>query len=229
MNVGDKMKITKYAQSCIRIDTKQTRILIDPGMVEYTPQLLETDWVNIDIILVTHKHMDHCNQEAINTIIERDHAKLYTSKEVEDTYQFENCQIVNENDTISVNGIKIEVAKAVHGYLSGMHENGIEIMENIGFIIDDGKTRIYITSDTISFYNQYQCDVICAPFNGNGLTLGIVDGIDFIKHTKAKLVLPVHNKPPRVDMIPDFSRLSQALQKEDIHYKILEDYESFEI
>ena len=30
------------------------------------------------------------------------------------------------------------------------------------------------------------------PFNGNGLTLGLVDSIDFIKDINPKLVLPIH-------------------------------------
>ena len=62
------MKITKYAQACILIETNGKRILIDPGYLEYTESLLD-EWKDIDILLVTHKHRDHCHLPAIQEIL----------------------------------------------------------------------------------------------------------------------------------------------------------------
>ena len=53
------MKITKYGQSCVLIETKGKRILIDPGDYEFKDSFLEKDWTNIDVILITHMHGDH--------------------------------------------------------------------------------------------------------------------------------------------------------------------------
>jgi L-ascorbate metabolism protein UlaG (beta-lactamase superfamily) len=59
------MKITKYNQACLLIETKGKRILIDPGSIGYTDDMLNKEWVNINTILITHKHQDHCHQEAL--------------------------------------------------------------------------------------------------------------------------------------------------------------------
>ena len=170
------MKITKYNQSCLLVETKGKRILFDPGNFGYVESLLD-EWTNIDYIFITHKHGDHCKDDAINFIVNRDKAKVYTTKEVVDNHNLINTTIVKEGDIVDLGTIKVEVTKAIHGYLALMKKNGGEVLENVGYILDDGNKRLYTTSDTIGFNNDYKCDILCMPFNGNGLTFGIVDGI----------------------------------------------------
>lgn len=223
------MKITKFNQSNLLIETKGKRILIDPSNIEYKSEYVDEYWNNIDVILITHRHKDHCNIEVINKIIERNNVKIYTSNEVVKEYNLINANIVKENDVFYIDDIKVEVTKAVHGYLTYMRENKAEILENIGFIIDDGTTRLYTTSDTINFYNNYKCDILCMPFNGNGLTLGIVDGVSFAKAINPKLVLPIHLQHPKSIMNPNLNELKNALQEEGLNYKILGFNETLEV
>ena len=56
------MKITKFPQSCLLIETKEKKILVDPGNLKYKEEYLDI-WKQADIILITHKHPDHCNNE----------------------------------------------------------------------------------------------------------------------------------------------------------------------
>lgn len=223
------MKITKFNQSCLLLETKGKRILIDAGNIGYTDEMLEKYWINIDAILITHKHKDHCLTDAINKIIERDNAKLYTTSEVIATHNFSSVNKIAEGDIFYIDDIKIEVVKAVHGFLTAMKETGAEVKENVGYIIDDGKTRLYCTSDTINFNNNYKCDVLAMPFNGNGLTLGLVDSVDFIKDINPKLVLPIHLQHPKPIMNPNIDTLKETLEKENISYKILDVFESIEV
>lgn len=223
------MKITKYNQACLLVESKGIRILVDPGNIEYTDKMVDEEWIDIDIILVTHKHSDHYHEEAINKIIERDKCLLYTSNEVVDAYMLDQYIIVKEGGKFEYSNIEFEVTKAVHGFLNPMKESNNVIRENIGFIIDDGEKRLYVTSDTINFINNYKCDVLCMPFNGNGLTLGIIDGIDFIKNINPELVLPIHLQHPNPVMNPDLKQLKKSLEAENINYKILEIGETIEI
>lgn len=223
------MRITKYNQSCLLIETNNKRILIDPGNICYTEKMYNEEWVNIDAILVTHRHQDHCYQEVIRKIIERDNCKIYTSSEVNNYNHFNNTVVVKENDVVEIfPNIKMEVTRAVHGYFIGMHEADKEIFENIGFIIDDGSIRLYTTSDTINFYNDYKCDILCMPFNGNGLTLGMTDGIWFAKKINPKLVLPIHLQHPKDIMNPDIDKLKQELELNCLNYRIMKVGETIE-
>ena len=166
------MKITKFNQSCLLVETKNKRILIDPGTIGYD-NYLDNGWTNIDYILVTHRHSDHCYAEIINKIIERDGASLYTTSEVISNYAFSKYNVIKEGDIINLDGIKVEVVKAIHGFWPKMKTGG-EIKENVGYILDDGDKRLYTTSDIICFNNNYNCAILCMPFNGNGLRWELV-------------------------------------------------------
>ncbi len=62
------MKLTLFGHSYILIETKGKRILVDPGKLLFDESLIKNDWANIDILLVTHKHGDHCFTDAIKQI-----------------------------------------------------------------------------------------------------------------------------------------------------------------
>ena len=222
------MKITKYNQSCLLVETNNKRILFDPGSFGYNDSLLD-EWTNIDYIFITHKHGDHCKDDAVNAIVNRDGAKVYTTKEVQESHNLINPIIVKENDVVDLGDIKVEVVKAIHGYLALMKTSGGEIFENVGYILDDGRKRLYTTSDTIGFNNDYKCDILCMPFNGNGLTLGIIDGVMFAKDINPEIVLPIHMEHPWPFMNPNLDALKAEIEKAGINYKILDLKETIEL
>jgi L-ascorbate metabolism protein UlaG (beta-lactamase superfamily) len=210
------MKITKFAQSCILIETGNKKILVDPGSILFDKSLLDDHWNNIDILLVTHKHVDHFYEPAIHEIIKNPKTKLYSSSEVAQAYPNIPMNIVKVGDVLNDGGIKIEVVKAVHGYLPYFRGSG-EINENIGFIIETEDKRIYITSDTVGFKNDYKCDILCIPVSNHGLTMGPFDAALFAKETGASLIIPVHIDNPR------FSVDLQDIDKNftGLNYKIM--------
>lgn len=214
------MKITKFNQSCLLVETNNKRFLIDPGKIGYDESLL-TEWKDINYILVTHRHGDHCNVDAINAIVERDNSIVYTTKEVADNTDITTPIIVKQGDVIDLGDVKIEVTEAIHGFFTKMKKAGGEIFENVGYILDDGHKRLYTTSDTINFNNDYKCDILCMPFNGNGLTLGIIDGVMFAEDINPELLLPVHMEHPLPFMNPDIELLKAEIEKAGIKYKLL--------
>ena len=222
------MKITKYNQSCLLVEANDKRILVDPGNIGYTEELLN-EWKNIDYIFVTHRHGDHCNADVINTIIKRDGAKLYTTKEVVDNVELLSPNVVKANYNINLCNITVEVTKDVNGFFTKMKYGNGEIFENVGYIIDDGKNRLYTTSDTINFNNNYKCDILCMPFNGNGLTLGIIDGVMFAKDINPKIILPIHTEHPLPFMNPNIEKLKKQLEENDLEYRILANKETITI
>jgi len=219
------MKITKFAQSCFLLETKGKKILVDPGVLQYEESLLEEFWNNIDVLLVTHKHSDHCNEEAVKKIISNPNTKFYTSKEVADAYPSLSPNIVKEGDTVDAGEIKIEVVKAVHGFMPFL-KGGNEINENIGFIIDDGDKRAYTTSDSICFDNDYKCDILFVPVCNHGLVMGPFDAALFAKETGAKLVIPIHYDNPKFPA--DMEWVKREFEKQGLNYKILEIKKSLE-
>lgn len=218
------MKITKFPQSCLLIETKEKKILVDPGNLKYKEEYFDI-WNAVDIILITHKHSDHCNTEILEKI--DTNIKIYSSNEVQNAHPTLHINIVKEKDIIDIeNKISIEVVHAEHGYIPPM-KTGAKVIENIGYIIDDNETRVYITSDTICFQNGYKCDILCVPVSDYGVVMGAFEASLFAKETNAKLVIPLHADSPKYPVNFDF--VKEMFDKNEVEYEILENDESIEI
>lgn len=218
------MKITKFPQSCLLIETKGKKILIDPGTLKYKEEYFEI-WNKVDTILITHKHSDHCNVEILEKL--NSEIEIYSSSEVKNKYPELPINSVKEGEKINIgNEITVEVVHAEHGYLPPM-KTGAKVIENIGYIIDDGKTRTYITSDTICFQNDYKCDVICLPISDYGVVMGAYEASLFAKETDAKLAIPLHADSPKYPVNFDF--VKEMFEKNEMEYKILENDETIEV
>lgn len=219
------MKITKYPQSCLLIETKGKKILIDPGTLKYKEEYFDI-WNSVDIILITHKHSDHCNVEVLEKISKD--IKIYSSNEVKTAHPTLDINIVKEEDIINIkDGITIEVVHAEHGYIPPMKTTGAKVIENIGYILDDKETRVYVTSDTICFENDYKCDILCVPVSDYGVVMGVYEAALFAKDTNAKLVIPLHADKSNYPVNFDF--LKEMFEKHEVDYEILENDESIEI
>jgi len=218
------MKITKFTQSCLLIETNGKRILIDPGIISYDESLLADGWNDIDVLLVTHKHADHFNEPAIKEIVKNPKTKLYSSSEVAQAFPEIDIKVVKRGDVINADGVTVMVTKAVHGYLPYLRGDN-EITENIGYIIETEGKRIYVTSDTLCFENDYKCDVLFVPVSGCGLVMGPFEASLFAKETDANLVIPTHMDNPRFPV--EISELEKKF--EGLNYKVLENKESIDI
>ena len=147
------------------IETNNKRILVDAGSLKYQDRFLN-EWKTADIILITHKHEDHIKSDVLKDI----NIPIYSTQEVQDTYPDIKFNIVKENDILDFDDVKIEVVKAIHGY-NPLLKNGGQVFENVGYIIDDGEHRLYTTSDTICFNNDYKADILALPVTACGLTI----------------------------------------------------------
>ena len=216
------MKITKYPQSCLLIETKGKKILVDPGTLKYKEEYFDI-WNSVDIILITHKHPDHCNAAVLEKI--NSNIKIYSTQEVQDANENLNINIIKENDIIELGNIKVEVVHAIHGYQPLL--KGKEVNENVGYIIDDGENRLYTTSDTICFRNEYKADILCIPVTGHGLTMSAFEAALYSKEVGAILTIPIHMDNPAFP--PDFKFIEEMFDKYEVEYEILENDETIEV
>lgn len=219
------MKITRFAQSCLLIEIGGKKILIDPGVIKFDESYLEKEWLGIDFILITHKHADHCNVVVIEKIVEKNNSIIFSSKEVSESFPSLNINIVKEKDVVNLKYFKIEVVKAIHGWIPVL-KGGKEIFENIGFIIDDGKNRLYHTSDTICFENNYECDFLFVPVGNHGLVMGPFEAALFSKEVNAKIVFPFHYDNPSYSI--NLLDVKKEFDKQKINYVFLDIGEIFE-
>ena len=217
------MKITKFPQSCLLIETKGKKILIDPGNLKYKEEYFDI-WNNVDIILITHKHPDNCNAEILERL--NKNIIIYSTKEVAEANKSLKISIIKENDIIELDDIKIEVVHAIHGY-QPLLKGAKEVHENVGYIIDDESNRLYTTSDTICFKNDYKADILCIPVTGHGLTMSAFEASLYAKEVGAVLTIPIHMDNPAFP--PDFNFIKEMFEKYEVEYEILDNDESIEV
>jgi len=218
------MKVTKFAQSCILIQTRQVKILVDPGYLLVDEATINT-WMHPDFILVTHKHADHFHEESVKKIISPK-TIIYSTKEVADFYPNTKFEIVKQGDKIKLGDVKVEVTKAVHGYLPTMR--GIkEVNEAVGYIFDEKNKKLYHTGDIICFKNEYKCNTIMLPVNNHGVCMGPFEAALFAKETGAELVIPIHFDNPALPA--EMDKVENEFKKTGLNYKILKIGENIEL
>ncbi|MFR0822094.1 MAG: MBL fold metallo-hydrolase [Clostridia bacterium] len=219
------MKITKFPQSCLWIETKGKKILVDPGNLKYEEAYFET-WKQADVILITHRHKDHCYKEVLEKL--SGNIPMMSTKEVQEAYPSLKITIVKETDEIALTeDIQLSVVHAEHGFLPPMKKNGGKIEENVGYIIDDGENRLYVTSDTICFENEYTCDIIALPVSDYGVVMGPFEAGLFAKEAQAKLAIPLH--ADNISYPVDFEFVKKIWEEQEVEYEILENGETIEI
>jgi L-ascorbate metabolism protein UlaG (beta-lactamase superfamily) len=219
------MKITKFAQSCLMIESQRKKILIDPGNIELKNITL-SQWKEPDFVFVTHRHGDHFNEEAFNKI-KKDTTKIFSTQEVASTYPNTKFEILRENAIINIKIGEVRVVRAVHGYLPFLTKNNAEINENVGYIIEIEKKKLYFTSDSISFKNNYKCQVLFVPICNHGLVMGPFEAALFAKETGANLVIPIHYDNPKFPA--DLEKVKEEFDNAGLHWKFLEIGETIEI
>ena len=222
------MKITKYAQSCFLLETDKLRILIDPGNLCYSDSFKPKDFGKVDVLLLTHTHNDHCFSEAVKEIKENNPdmpiigndevaAKLKEEAAMEDITEIE------VGDKKEFDKIKVEVIKGIHGKYPIMKE----IPKNVGFVIDDGKTTVYHSGDTLYYEGMPKVDVALLPICNNFVVMGIEDVYKYAKETNPKLIIPMHYDGPKHPR--ETKPFEVLMTSTNTPYKILKDGESVEV
>ncbi len=217
------MKITKYQQSCFLLETQGKKILIDPG--SYVDEKTITLFWDIDIILFTHTHNDHCNEEYIKLILQNNTPTMLGNDEV--AAKVEGVTVVQEGDVKEFDSIKIHVVKGVHGYNPALGENNPPV--NVGFIVDDGKTSVYHCGDTVAFHHDYKADVVLVPACGFGWVMEPEIAVDFCLKMGCSLAIPMHYDSPKQTMLKGRERFESYATLKGLKYKSLDNGESVDV
>ncbi len=211
------MSLVKYlGHSSFFIEIGDKKILTDPWF-DKNPKQLErlvppaaelSDFKNLDIILVSHEHFDHCSPYDINNLVEKTFAYVVAPEE---TLAKLNIPLRNkvsafEGDKFDLRGVNIEVTKAVHP----------QSVHPVGFVVRYGGSSFYFAGDTYDFYEMtdISVDLAMIPIGGT-YTMDPFAAIKALKQIRCKYVVPMHYntfKQIQVDL-RDFERRAEKSVK----------------
>lgn len=177
------MKITKLGHSCILIEEKEARILIDPGV--WSSGAVEL--ANIDAVFITHEHLDHCHPETLKSLLQKNSGLIiYTNKG--SGAKLDEAQIpyalFEDGSKIEIKGVEVEGFGKDHAIIYHTFPR----FDNTGLLIAG---RLYHPGDAVTVFPSRQVEILALPIVAPWARLA--DSLDYAQKINPKVCFPIHD------------------------------------
>ncbi len=181
--------LDRLRHNCFRIKGKKTTVFTDPYMIQ-------KEYHEADVVLITHDHYDHLELQSIKKVI-KDTGVIVAPQNCSDKFDGikNKLVLVKPNEFKIVGDVPI---KTVHSYNTNKFKTKNEVFHpkeygNVGyvFIVDD--VRIYIAGDTdlIPEMADVKVDIALLPISGI-YVMTAEEGAEAAIKIKADLTIPAH-------------------------------------
>jgi L-ascorbate 6-phosphate lactonase len=195
-----RRRVTWLGQAGFRIDVDGTIVVVDPWVSPHEDRLvppppLELAADGVDLLLVTHEHLDHLDLPFLPRFLERSpDARVVLPAAiaalVDGVVPESRLVLVDPHDEIEVEGLEVHVAPAFHGIgVEDAYGDGSAVGGRprfVGYALGRGR-RIYHAGDTIvtdalsDALGRLDVDVALLPINGRDAereARGIIGNMD---------------------------------------------------
>jgi L-ascorbate metabolism protein UlaG (beta-lactamase superfamily) len=173
------MRLTRFGHACVRIDTAEGAVVIDPG--DFSP---DADLDGAADILVTHQHADHIEVDRVSAAV-RAGARLHThavlARRLADEYGVA-ANAVAPGDTFSAAGLQVRVVGGEHAEIY----DGEPGCANVGFVIGG----VYHPGDALHV-PDVEVETLLVPVSGPWLKLG--EALAFVRTVRPARAIPIHD------------------------------------
>lgn len=176
------MKITKFGQCCLLIETEGKRILTDPGRFSSG----QNEVTNIDLILITHEHADHVHTESLEAVLKNNpDAKVVTNTAVGKLLSDMSVafEILEGRDSGEHAGVMVEAFEGKHVEIFGEYGQ----VQNTGYFINN---TLFYPGDAYT-NPEKEVPVLALPVAGPWCKLS--DAINYAIEVQPKASFPVHD------------------------------------
>jgi L-ascorbate 6-phosphate lactonase len=213
-------RVTWLGQAGFRLEIDRTVVVVDPWLSPHEDRLippapLELAADSVDVLLVTHEHLDHLDLPFLTRFVERSpDARVVVPTAiahlVDGLVLDARLVLVQPHDVLELEGVDVRVIPAYHGvtpadaYGDGSAIGGLPRF--VGYVLGSER-RIYHAGDTIVTdglrlaLEQVDVDVALLPINGRDAereARGIVGNMDAAEAVElalaagAKALVPYH-------------------------------------
>ncbi len=174
------MKITKYPQSCILIEDRSKRILIDPGSF-VSSKYTASDLLPLDGILITHEHQDHVDSNLLVALTSGGNIPVIGNESTAKVYGELITRIVDDHQNFEVAGFKITARELPHCLMV----DGSKGPQNTGYFIDG---VFFHPGDGTEV--DLKAKAAAVPIAGPDVSAR--DSYRFIRQLGCEVVIPIH-------------------------------------
>jgi L-ascorbate metabolism protein UlaG (beta-lactamase superfamily) len=173
------MRLTKFGHACVRLDTGEGSLVIDPGV--YSP---DADLEGAADVLVTHEHVDHIDVDLVGAAV-RAGARLHTNaafaRTLADEHRLE-ANVVEPGDSFTAAGLSVRVVGGEHAEIY----DGLPGIANVGFVLGG----VYHPGDALHV-PDVEVETLLVPVSGPWLKLA--EALDFVRSVRPARALPIHD------------------------------------
>jgi L-ascorbate metabolism protein UlaG (beta-lactamase superfamily) len=126
------MKLVKFSHACVRLEQDDRAIVIDPGRLSEAAQALQ----GAHGVLITHEHVDHVDEDAINTAMRENAAlRLWAPNSVVPAFKHfgERVITVQPHQRHDMAGFRV----TTHGGQHALIHPKIPLVTNVGYVINE--------------------------------------------------------------------------------------------
>jgi L-ascorbate metabolism protein UlaG (beta-lactamase superfamily) len=172
------MQLTKFGHSCVRFETGEGSLVIDPGVFS-DPAALD----GVDAVFITHQHPDHCNDPELRLLLEdRPEVRIYGPDSLSEVLGKLPFTVVSSGDAIPVAGTEVRVVGREHAVI---HQD-IPVIANVGYLVDG----IFHPGDALTI-PDLPIRALLTPVAATWLKFS--EAVDFIRGIDAPAVYPIHD------------------------------------
>ena len=203
------MKITKFGHSCLFVEQGEARILIDPGAWSEG----HTNLTNLDAILITHEHQDHCDIASLQILKKQNpNAIILTNSDVGKKLSGVGIEfeVFEGGSTHEIHGLYVEAVGRDHAIIYGKSP-----CQNTGYFVGG---RLYHPGDSFHLPDrpiELLALPVCAPW------LKTNEVIDFAIAIQPKTAFPIHDG--MLKHVGAFHKRPQMmLEEREVQWQVLE-------
>ena len=174
------MKITKYPQSCLLVETDSTRILIDPG--SFVAEEYHADqFGKIDAVLITHEHADHVHEQLV-AALKVGPTRVVANSSTAALLDNNVTDVVNDGDVLEIGGLQVTARELPHVAMI----DGSPGPQNTGYVIGG---VLFHPGDGVKIEGVH-VPVGAIPIAGPDLSAR--DAYDLAMSIGCKVMIPIH-------------------------------------
>ncbi len=174
------MKLTKFVQSCVRLEDAGNSLVVDPGIFSDAAAVLS----GASIALVTHEHPDHVDLDAIRAALDTNaQLRVLAPDAVTRQLTGSNVLAVDGGQQHSGAGFRIATFGGQHAVI---HPR-LKVLANVAYLVNE---RIYHPGDSFIVPTS-PVDTLLLPLFGPWAKLSEV--IDFMVAVRPARVVQMHD------------------------------------
>lgn len=202
------------------------------------PGIEITDLPPIDIVIVSHVHLDHLDTYTLKKISKNAHLILPKGAPSFDSYGFKKVSYVRNGDTIEFGKTQVVSVPAQHFGGRWAIDNFWDGEPYTGYVITNGLVSVYFAGDT--GYNtkdfkeigaKYKIDLALIPFGpyrgklfgsdlGNTVHVSPKGAMQILRDVNAKKMIPIHHGTFYANPIKEIVYVKDAIQESDLKERV---------